>query len=160
MAATVGSIEISRRPEDVFTYVVEPLYVPEWDDSAVSASREDPSPLAVGTKTTVLHRLGPLTLPTIEEVVELKPPQRYTSRGSSGPLTGVARCLIEPLDGGRRSRLTIALEIRARGLGKLLIPLARRRSRKVIPTHLKNMKEILDGGRVIPRGRHEPNARA
>lgn len=36
MAATVESIEISRRPEDVFTYVLEPLYYAEWDNSVVS----------------------------------------------------------------------------------------------------------------------------
>ena len=50
MAATVESIEISRRPEDVFTYVLEPLYYPEWDFSVVSAHREDPSPLTVGRR--------------------------------------------------------------------------------------------------------------
>ena len=53
MAATVESIEISRRPEDVFAYVLDPLYYPEWDDSVVSAHREDRSPLTVGSKTTV-----------------------------------------------------------------------------------------------------------
>lgn len=160
MAVTVGSIEISRRPGDVFAYVSDPLYIPEWDDTAESAQREDLSPLTVGTRTTVRHRMGPFKLPTIEEVVELDPPRRYTSRGSSGPLTGVARCAIEPLDGGRRSRLRIALDIEARGLGKLILPLARRRSRKVIPKHLRKMKEILDGDVVIAGGRYQPSARA
>jgi hypothetical protein len=77
MVATVERIEISRRPEDVFTYVLEPLYCREWDDSVVSAHREDPSPLAVGSKTTVLHRMGPWKVPTTEEVIEFNP------RGSS-----------------------------------------------------------------------------
>ena len=111
MTATVESIEISRRPEDVFTYVLEPLYYREWDDSVVSAHREDPSPLAVGSKTTVLHRMGPWKVPTTEEVIEFNPPRQFTNRGVSGPLAGVARCTVEPLNGGRRSRLTIALEI-------------------------------------------------
>jgi hypothetical protein len=160
MAATVESIEISRRPEDVFTYVLEPLYYPEWDDSVVSAHREDPSPLAVGSKTTVLHRMGPWKVPTIEEVVEFNPPRHFTNRGVSGPLAGVARCTVEPLDGGRWSLLTIALEIEARGLGKLLLPLARLRARRAIPKQLKRLKEILDRGGVIADGRQEPSARA
>jgi Polyketide cyclase / dehydrase and lipid transport len=159
MAATVESIEISRRPEDVFTYVLEPLYYPEWDDSAVSAHRKDPSPLTLGSKTTVLHRMGPWKVPTTEEVVELNPPRQFTNRGVSGPLAGVARCTVEPLKGGRRSRLTIALEIEARGLGKLLLPFARRRGRRVLPKHLKKLKEILDGS-VMADGRQEPSARA
>ena len=122
MAATVESIEISRRPEDVFTYVLEPLYYREWDDSVVSAHRED-IPARRGSKTTVLHRMGPWKVPTTEEVIEFNPPRQFTNRGVSGPLAGVARCTVEPLNGGRRSRLTIALEIEARGLGKLLLPL-------------------------------------
>jgi Polyketide cyclase / dehydrase and lipid transport len=145
MAASVESIEISRRPDDVFAYVLDPLTAPQWDDSAVSAHREDPSPLTVGSKTTVLHRMGPWKVPTTEEVVELNPPRQFTNRGVSGPLAGVARCTVEPLNCGRRSRLTIALEIEARGLGKLLLPVARRRARRVLPEHLKKMKEILDG---------------
>jgi hypothetical protein len=160
MAATVESIEISRRPEEVFTYVLEPLYYPEWDDSVVSAHRDDPSPLTVGSKTTVLHRMGPWKSPTIEELVELNPPRQFTNRGVSGPLAGIARCTVEPLDGGQRSRLTIALDIEARGLGTLLLPLARSRARKTLPKQLKKMKTILDGGRMFADGRHEPRARS
>jgi hypothetical protein len=160
MAATVERIEISRRPEDVFTYVLEPLYYREWDDSVVSAHREDPSPLAVGSMTTVLHRMGPWKVPATEEVIEFNPPWQFTNRGVSGPLAGVASCTVEPLNGGRRSRLTIALEIEARGLGKLLLPFARLRARRALPKQLKKLKEILDGGGVISDGRQKPGARA
>ena len=160
MAATVESIEISRRPEDVFTYVLEPLYYPQWDDSVVSAQREDPSPLTVGSKTTVLHRMGPWKVLTTEEVVEFNPPRQFTNRGVSGPLAGVARCTIEPLNGGRRSLLTIALEIDARGPGKLLLPLARLRARRAIPKQLKKLKKILDGGGVIADDRQQRSTHA
>src|SRR5262249_33815364 len=160
MAATVESIEISRRPEDVFTYVLEPLYFREWDDSVVSAHREDPSPLAVGSKTTVVHRMGPGKVPTPEGATEFTPPRHFTTRGVGGPLAGVARCTVEPLNDGRRSRLTITLEIEARGLGKLLLPVARSRARRAVPKQLKRLKEILDGGGVIADGRQKPGRRA
>jgi polyketide cyclase/dehydrase/lipid transport protein len=159
MAAATGSIEISRRPEEVFTYVVEPLFYPEWDDSVVSAQRDDPSPLIVGSKTTVMHRMGPLKAPTIEELVQLDPPRQFTNRGVSGPLAGIARCTVDPLDGGRRSRLTIELDVEARGFGSLLLPLARSRARKTLPKQLQKMKTILEGGRVIADGRQQPRAR-
>jgi hypothetical protein len=110
-------------------------------------------------RSTVLHRMGPWKVPTTEEVVELNPPRQFTNRGVSGPLAGVARCTVEPLNGGRRSRLTITLKIEARGLGKLLRPFARRRARKVLPKQLKKLKAILDGG-VMAEGRQEPSARA
>jgi hypothetical protein len=41
MAAIVESIEISRRPEDVFAYVTDPSRLPEWQESVVSVRRED-----------------------------------------------------------------------------------------------------------------------
>ncbi len=144
MTATVESIETARRPEDVFAYMLDPLHYAEWDDSVVSAHREDPSPLTVGSKTMVLHRMGPWKVPTTEEVVEWNPPRGFTSRGVSGPLAGVARCTIEPLDDGRQSRLTITLEIEARGLGKLLLPVARARARRTLPKQLKRLQEIFD----------------
>ena len=46
MAAIVESIDISRRPEDVFSYVTDPSHFPEWQDSVVSARREGDAPLA------------------------------------------------------------------------------------------------------------------
>lgn len=144
MATTAESIEIARRPEDVFAYMIDPLHYAEWDDSIVSAHREDPSPLSVGAKTTVVHRIGPWKVPTTEEVIEWDPPRRFTNRGVSGPLAGVARCTIEPLSDGRRSRLTIALEIEARGMGKLLLPVARPRARRTLPKQLKKLRAILD----------------
>jgi hypothetical protein len=152
------SIEISRRPEDVFKYVLNPQYYSDWDRSVVSSHREDPGPLRVGSKTTVLHRMGPWKAATTEEVIEFDPPRQFANRGVSGPLAAVARCTVEPLDGGRRSRLTLALEIDARGLGKLFLPLARSRGRRVVPRLVKNLKEILDGGGVIADGRQESSA--
>jgi hypothetical protein len=145
VAATAESIEISRRPEDVFTYVLEPLHYAEWDDSVISAHRDDPSPITLGSKTTVVRRMGPLKVPAIEEVIEFNPPRQFTNRGASGPVVGVSRCTVEPLDDDRRSRLTIALEIEGSGLGKLLLPVARRRARTALRKQVKKLKEILDG---------------
>jgi hypothetical protein len=49
MAAIVESIDISRRPEDVFWYATDASHFPEWQESVVSASREGDAPLAVGS---------------------------------------------------------------------------------------------------------------
>jgi uncharacterized protein YndB with AHSA1/START domain len=40
MAPIVNSIEISRRPEDVFTYLTNPSHLPDWQESAVSVRGE------------------------------------------------------------------------------------------------------------------------
>jgi len=152
MAAIVESIEISCRPEDVFSYAVDPLHFPDWQDGVASARRDEPPPLAVGSKTIVVRRVGPRRLPTTEEVVELDRPRSWAVRGTSGPVVGIVRGTVESLYGGRRSRLTITFNFDAHGVGKLLVPLiVRRQVRKVLPRNERKLKEILESGTPAAR---------
>jgi hypothetical protein len=58
MAVIEESIEISRRPEDVFAYVTDFSHSPEWQGAVVSAPPEgDPSP-RLGAKAVVTRRAG------------------------------------------------------------------------------------------------------
>jgi uncharacterized protein YndB with AHSA1/START domain len=68
MAPIVESIDISRRPEDVFSYVTDPSRFPEWQGSVVSVRREGDGPLAVGSRVVVRRRVGPRVLPSTDEV--------------------------------------------------------------------------------------------
>ena len=148
MPAIVESIDISRRPEDVFSYVTDPSHFPEWQDSAVSARREGDAPLAVGSRAVVTRRVGRLKLPTTEEVTELNRPRTWAVRGVGGiPVTAIAKGTIERLDNGERSRLTIAIELEAHGIGRLLAPLVvRRQVRKQLPRNARKLKELLERG--------------
>jgi uncharacterized protein YndB with AHSA1/START domain len=49
MAATLESVEISRRPEDVFRYVTDPSHLSEWQVSVVSVLRDGDTPVTVGS---------------------------------------------------------------------------------------------------------------
>jgi uncharacterized protein YndB with AHSA1/START domain len=40
VAPITHSVEIARRPEDVFAYVTDPSRFTEWQDAVVSARRE------------------------------------------------------------------------------------------------------------------------
>jgi uncharacterized protein YndB with AHSA1/START domain len=148
MAEIVASIEISRRPEDVFSYAADPSRFPEWQGSVVSAHRDRDAPLAVGSRTLVTRRVGPRGLSTTEEITELHPPRSWAVRGVGGlPVTAVAKGTIEPLDGGRRSRVTIALEFEGHGIGRLLVPLVvRRQARRQLPKNEEQLKEMLERG--------------
>ena len=50
MAPMVASIEIARRPEDVFAYVMDPTRLPEWQESLLRTRTEGSGPPAVGSK--------------------------------------------------------------------------------------------------------------
>jgi uncharacterized protein YndB with AHSA1/START domain len=145
MAAIVDSIEISRRPEDVFSYTTNPAFFPEWQESVVSVQPEDDAPLTVGSKTTVVRQVGPRKMSSIEEIAELTPPRTWAVRADGGPLVAIAKGTIEPLDGGQRSRLTIAFEFEAHGIGKLLLPLVvRPQVRRQLPRNEQRLKDLLE----------------
>jgi uncharacterized protein YndB with AHSA1/START domain len=147
MAKIVASIEISRRPEDVFSYVADPSHHPEWIDSVVSAHREGHIPLAVGSKIVATRQVGPWKVPYTEEMTELHPPRTWANHGVGGiPVIAIAKGTVEPLDGGERSRLTISCEFRGHGIGRLLAPLLARRLTKQLPKDEQKLKEVLERG--------------
>jgi carbon monoxide dehydrogenase subunit G len=146
MAAIVESIEISRRPEDVFSYAIDFAHFPEWQGGVVAARREGDGQLSVGSRAVVTRLLGPRRLRRTEEITALKPPTSWTVRGAGTPFTAIVSGTIEPLDGGRRSRVTLAFEIEARGAGRLLAPLVRRQVRRVLPRNEQRLKARLERG--------------
>jgi uncharacterized protein YndB with AHSA1/START domain len=144
VAMIIESIEIARRPEDVFSYATDFSRFPEWQGGVSSARPQGGAPLALGSRAVVTRRAGPRTLERTEEITELNPPRSWTVRGVGGPLVAIAKGMIEPLDYGERSRLTIALDFEAHGPRRLLLPLVSRQARKQLPTNERRLKEILE----------------
>jgi hypothetical protein len=103
--------------------------------------------VAVGTRAAVTRRVGPRQLLTTEEITELDPPRAWQVRGTGRiPVVAIANGTIEPLGGGQRSLVTIALEFHGRGIGRLLAPLIRYQSGKQLPKDGKQLKELLEHG--------------
>jgi uncharacterized protein YndB with AHSA1/START domain len=147
MAPIVESVEIARGPEDVFAYATDPSRLPEWQESVVSARREDDGPVRVGTRVVVTRRVRGRELTMTAELSELNPPTSWAVRGLDGPVRGNVKGRIEPLDGGQRSRVTIQLDLGGHGIGKLLVPLfVRRQAAAEMPKNLQNMKRLLESG--------------
>ncbi len=68
MAEVVESIDISRRPGDVFAYAADFSHFPEWQGGVVSARRDGDGPLAVGSRAIVTrraHGIARLLLPLV-----------------------------------------------------------------------------------------------
>jgi uncharacterized protein YndB with AHSA1/START domain len=148
MAVITESIEISRHPEDVFSYATDYSHFPQWQRQVVSARREDQAPLAVGSRAVVTRRVGPRQVLTTEEITELDPPRSWQVHGTGRiPVVAIANGTVKPLDEGHRSLVTIALEFDGHGIGKLLAPLIRHQSRKQLPKDGKRLKELLEHGR-------------
>jgi len=145
MAAIVESIEIARRPEEVFAYVTDSSRFAEWQASVVSVRQQGTGPPAVGFSAVVTRQIGPRRLPGTEEITALHPPRTWAWRTGGGPVTGTVDGAIEPLDGGSRSRVTIALDFEGHGIGRLLVPLVvRRQVRRQLPKNEQKLKEALE----------------
>jgi len=144
MAPIVQSIEINRRPEDVFAYLDDLSRHHEWDEMILETRVETDGPTRVGTRATDKRKL-PLGKQDISyEITEHEPPRRSAFRGTNGAVRPVGSVTIEPLDDGTRSRLTLEFELQGHGYGKLLAPLGNREARKHIPKQQAKMKERLE----------------
>jgi uncharacterized membrane protein len=145
MAPFVDSIEINRRPEDVFAYFDQLGKHGEWQDQIVSVHVETDGPTRVGTRATDKRRLPGGTRDITYEVTEHDPPRKSSFRGVNGPIRPLGTFIVEPLDGGARSKLTLEFELKGQGLGVIFAPLARANARKAIPKSHQRLKEILEG---------------
>ncbi|WP_329123601.1 SRPBCC family protein [Streptomyces sp. NBC_01353] len=147
MSAIKESIDISRSPEEVFSYVTDPTHLPDWQESAVSVRLLGEGPVAVGSKVAVTRRMGRRAMVSIMQVIELDPPTSWHIHGIDGPVRGDVQGRIEPIDDGEHSRVTIALDFEGHGIGKALVPLVvRPHVRKEMPRNEQTLKGILEAG--------------
>lgn len=151
MAPIVTSIEIARSPEDVFAYVTDPSRLTEWQESLLSSRTEGGGPAAVGSRVTQTRRVGRGERTMTSEITEITAPRSWAVRGIDGPVRGMVRGTVEPVDDGERSRVTIELDFEGRGIGKLLVPLVvRRQTREQMPANMRRLKERLESGAEPP----------
>jgi len=145
MAPISESIEIDRKPEDVFAYLDDVKRHGEWQEQIVDVQPQDDGPLRVGSRVTETRRVPGGDRTMTYEVTEHDPPRQSSFRVLDGPVRAVGTILIEPIGDGSRSRLTFTLEFKGHGLaGKVLLPVARTQARKQIPKDQARMKELLE----------------
>jgi polyketide cyclase/dehydrase/lipid transport protein len=145
VAPIVESIEINRKPEDVFAYLDEVERHGEWQKDIVGVERQTEGPTRVGTHVKETRKVPGGNRSMTYEITEHDPPRRSAFRVLDGPIRAVGTVSIDPLDDGSRSRVTISLDFHGQGLGgKLLLPVAKSQARKQVPDAQARMKELLE----------------
>lgn len=145
MAPITESIEINRRPEDVFAYLDDVERHGEWQDQIVDVQPESDQPMGVGKRVRETRRVPGGDRSMTYEVTEYDPPRRSSFRVLDGPIRAVGTISVEPVSDGSRSRLTFTVDFQGHGLGgKLLLPVAKGQARKQIPKDQARMKELLE----------------
>lgn len=145
MSAIRESIDVDCPPADVYAYITDLSHLPEWQLSAVSAEPLEEGPAHPGSRVKVLRRIGTRELPMTVEFDRLDPPRSWDLHGVEGPVRPRTHGEIEPLDDGRRSRVTIEIDFEGHGLGKALVPLVvRPQVRKELPKDEMLLKRRLE----------------
>jgi hypothetical protein len=145
VAPITESIEINRRPEDVFAYLDDVKRHGEWQEQIVDVQPEGDQPMGVGKRVRETRRVPGGDRSMTYEITEHDPPRQSSFRVLDGPIRAIGTVLVEPIGDGSRSRLTFTLDFQGHGLGgKVLLPLAKSQARKQIPRDQAKMKELLE----------------
>jgi uncharacterized protein YndB with AHSA1/START domain len=148
MAPITTTAEIARPPAQVFAYVTDPSRFVEWQRIVVSGHMDGEAPHGVGARCLTTRRIGFAERPVTSEITHIDPPRTWGVRGVDGPIRAIVNVTVDPLENGRRSRVTIELDFDGHGVGKLLVPLVvRREARKEMPANLLALKERLEDQR-------------
>jgi len=151
MAPLVSTIEIARHPEEVFSYVTDPSRFVTWQENILNGSMDGDHRPRVGSRCITTRRIGFAERKITSEITAIDPPRKWSVHGIDGSIRAVVNVTVDPVDGNRRSRVTIALDFEGYGIGRLLVPLfVRREARREMPKNLRRLKERLESRENAP----------
>ena len=146
MTALTTTIDVARRPEEVFTYVTDPARFGEWQANVKSGHLDGDGPPQPGARCSTTRRIGFVERAVTSEITHIDPPRRWGVRGIDGPIRANVDVTVDPIEDGRASRVTISIDFQGHGIGKLLVPLAvTPQARKEMPANLERLKRQVEG---------------
>ena len=146
MASVATTIDVARPPEEVFAYVTDPARFGEWQANVAGGHMNGSGPQRPGARCSTTRWIGFAERDVTSEITHVDPPRRWGVRGVDGPIRAVVDVTVDPIEDGRASRLTISIDFRGHGIGKLLVRLAiRPQARREMPANLARLKQNLEG---------------
>jgi uncharacterized protein YndB with AHSA1/START domain len=150
MAPIVSEVDVARPPEEVFRYATDPARFGEWQSGVVSAHIEGDGAQAVGSRCVMTRRIGGSDRTSTSEITELSPPRTWTVCGIDGPVRADVTVIVDPRQDGTKAHVTIEVDFRGSGMGKLILPMVLREARKEVPQSCQQLKSRLESGSAAP----------
>lgn len=144
MAPITASVDIARSPEDVFAYISDVSRHPEWQEDLVSVTLETDGPIGPGSKMVHQRKIGSRTIEIHSEITTFEPPRTMGFRGLDGPIRAEGSQSVEPAGDG--CRVSMEMEMTGHGMGKMMLPMARKQAARQVANSHEKLKEILESG--------------
>ena len=119
----------------------------EWQSQIQEITVETEGPTRVGSRSREKRKppFGPAVKATYE-ITRFEPPRLASFQGVDGPVRVAGTVTVEPAAEG--SRVSLEIDARGHGFGKLLLPLVRKELRKQVPLDQQRLKERLESQSV------------
>ena len=139
-AVVENEAEIRRPSEEVFDYCTDLTREHEWNPKTRRVEKLTDGPIGTGTRFKAEFLKGdPMTI----EVVRFERPRAWESVGRSRRLVATTKGLITATQDG--VRLSLGMELRPRGVPRLLLPLLARYMHRQQRRNLAAIKAVLEG---------------
>ena len=137
------SVPIDRLAEVVFGFVSDPATYPRWRGDVVAVDHVPPIPLGRGSTfdQIIASFLGRQRFTF--EVTGFEPNGRLELRATSGPVRPIVTYRVQST--GQGTRLTARIDVRTRGVLRLLEPLMTGGVKKRNSQDVSKLKQILEG---------------
>lgn len=139
------SITIARPVADVYAYLRDQTNAPKWRDGVVSIERTSGGDQLVGSVYSETSTQGGETRTVSYRIDDDVPNAKVGFEILDGPVRPRGSMVFEAA-GPNATRVTQVLDIRAEGLGALMVPMMSGMIRKLTKASLENARCILENG--------------
>ena len=142
MATVQESVIINRPAEQVYAYVTDIKNLPQWEPAILEAEQTSTGELGVGTTYRGVNKMMGMRMKWTATVNEYEPNKKWSETIISGSSRIDEYLSFDNIDGG--TKFTLAYDMKAGGILKLLAPMITSTMRKQVKENLNNLKKILE----------------
>ena len=144
MVSYQSAVRVSRPPDSVFRYLVEPQKQALWSDVPMTPLTE--GPLRAGSRMEITFGMGPIKAIVGLEISALESNARMAFRTFSGPIKWTGEYRLTPADGGEETDLSQKGTLEFTGLWRLVQPVVGAEIRNGEVKELEKLKAAAEAG--------------
>lgn len=136
------TIDVARPPDAVFALLTDVERLPEWQDSAVSASVD--GVVRVGSVIGQQRRFMGRDVQTKDEVTVYEPPRRFDLRSRGGPVAYEIHHTLAP--DGSGTRLRVEVDVKVGRMMRLVAEAPIRAAERELRSDFERLKALAERG--------------